>query len=446
MIKLRDYQKECIQAITKSEKQSRLIVMPTGSGKTITFLSYLINTGKKALILAHTVDLVRQTYEVLKSMNPKFHFDVLNKNTDLFKTQIIVSTIQSLMCGNTLKKLKNIGIDILIIDEAHHALSNSYLKAIQELEFNANKQKILLGFTATPMRGDTRNLNEVFEEEVYRKEIFELIEKGILTDIKGYRIKTGVNLTGIRTQYGDFSQSELTAVVNTEERNELALKSFFDICPNKKTIIFCTNIKHSEDIAKVFIKNGIKCKAVHGKLPRNKRFQIIEDFKKGNIQVITNCQLFTEGFDEPSIEAIIMARPTKSLPLYLQMMGRGIRISPGKKYCTLIELTDNSYQICSLPKLIHENADKSKPYRDGESLLGYNKDIRENHAEIISSDFQIHKLEFKPFELLEKSKSTKGMATENQIELLKKFKIDFVPPLSYSMASLMLKNHRRGHG
>lgn len=445
MIKLRDYQLECLDALKTSDNNSNLVVLPTGSGKTIIFLSYLIQTNKKALILVHTLDLVKQTYEVLKNLKPDFKFQILNKKTKIDENQIIISTIQSVSMGKTLERLKENEFEALIIDEAHHALSNSYLKIIHEMKFN-DENKILIGFTATPVRGDGQSLSKVFKNEVYRKEIFEMIEKNILTDVIGYRIKTGVDLKGVRTKFGDFAQYELTAVVNTIERNELAVKSYEKICKDKKTLIFCVDIQHSEDLANIFRENGIHCEAVHGKLDKIKRDKLIEDFKSGKIKVLTNCQLLTEGFDCPSIESLIMARPTRSLALYLQMLGRGLRIFPTKKECILVELTDNSHSIYNLPKLVHDDAEIILEFENGESLKRYREICIDRDKNKLLSNKEIFQEQYSPFKNQNSHISTNGMATENQISILRRLGIEFIPPLSYNIAKLLIINHKRNNG
>lgn len=447
MITLRDYQKECLDVLLNNKNSSKLVVLPTGSGKTVIFLSYLLKENKKSLILAHTIDLIKQTHSVLKKMSPDTKCAILKKNTDIDSNKIIISTIQSTQSAKALSRLKAANFDIIIIDEAHHSASESYLKLINSLGFINNKKKKLIGFTATPVRGDGKSIRTIFNEEVYRKDILDLVDKGILTDIIGYRVKTGTSLLGIHSWKGDFNSKELTAAINTDERNAITLKSFLDICPNKKTIIFCASIIHAKNICEIFQQKGISCKAIHGKLKREEREQILSDFKQGKIQVVTNCQLLTEGFDEPSVEALIMARPTKSFPLYMQMLGRGIRTFPGKKNCVLIELTDNSPSVCTLSNIVNENAEKFCSFEDGESLTKFKRKFDIKHAECLPDDYKIVKEEFNPYAFLETANQiTSNPATQNQIDLLNKLEIEYKLPLNYTMALVLIKNHRIKNG
>ena len=184
-----------------------------------------------------------------------------------------------------------------------------------------------------------------------QKNIMEMIEAGFLSDIKGWRIKTNIELKGIRIQRGDFNSKQLSSIINTENRNELICDAFKKLLSGKKSILFCTDIQHCESLSKTFNNNGLRCKSIHGNLTREEQRIRLQEFKHGKTNILTSCQLLTEGFDEPSIEAIMLCRPTKSPGLYIQMVGRGLRIHPGKDKCYVVDVTDNAHDICAFPTL-----------------------------------------------------------------------------------------------
>ena len=213
-------------------------------------------------------------------------------------------------------------------------------------------------------------MGDFFDKIVYSKTAGELIQAGHLSPISGRRILTSFNLNKVRTRMGDFAVNELASVVNTKDRNKFIVEKFKEHCPTRKAIVFCVDVKHCQDVAQVFNSHGIIAEPVWGNMDKDQRKKVLKGFSKGNIQVVTSCGVLTEGFDEPSIQAIVMARPTKSKGLYIQMAGRGLRKHPGKEDCLILDFTDqyhNLNSIISLNKAIPEakyiDADKPKVER-----------------------------------------------------------------------------------
>lgn len=370
---LRDYQKECVYAIEKHflKNHSQLIQMPTGSGKTIVFLNYLSKNSRKSLIVCPSKDLVLQTYERSKLFfQPENVF--AKTSSVLANSDHYILTAASLWRGRTLDFMLTQNIDTLVLDECHHSCSKEYLSFIQKLR-KKNPHLKILGFTATPERLDKGDLLFTFEKITFQMNILDLIEKGHLCDIRAYKIKTGQAFSDKSISGGDFTKIALKELDN-ESRNSLIVKTYLEYCNKKKTLIFCVNIEHAEKLAIAMNEKGIKCMAIHGKLTTAKRKYIIEKFRDGEIDVVTNCQLLTEGFDEPSIENLIIARPTKSKSLYSQMIGRGLRNHPGKKICELYELADNSHNILTFDCLAFEDK-KIREYPDGISLSSLRKEV-----------------------------------------------------------------------
>jgi len=403
-MKLYPYQKKIFDAAIEHYKHQNnlMIVVPTGGGKTV-ILSHLIkHFNLRTLVVAHTKELIDQCRNTLSIQNIK--------NAE-------VRTIQS--CYRDVDKWSD--FDFLIVDECHRSCTISYLKLIEKF----NKKKIL-GLTATPFRSDGQKLEYIFGKKISPLNLIDMIENGLLCDFEGYRVKTSQSLRGISTKKGDFVSSKLAAVVNVKNRNELIVGEYKNISPGEKALCFSVNIKHAIDLQKEFELNGISAKAVHGKLSRENRIEYIEQFKKDKIKVLINCQILTEGFDEPSVTCLLMARPTLSKVLYMQMIGRGSRNFPGKSTCKVIEFTDNSYNVCSLDDLL-EKSSKTHTITRGERLSRFRKRINElldDSGELVVEKYKVVE---KPF--------GERAATPWQINFIKKFNVEFSEDLTELQAN-----------
>jgi ATP-dependent helicase IRC3 len=355
-MKLRPYQEKVISDAISGFKETnrQLIVLPTGSGKTVVFSHIVQKLNRKTLIVAHTKELIEQSERTLKTIVKNVPYKVMS--------------IQKASVHLSRGKLKNQGYEFLIIDECHRSGALSYQNLIERLSQEGNLK--ILGTTATPFRSDGQRMKDIFGEPICSFTMIDMIKEGFLCDYEGYRVRTDCSLKGISTQKGDFISARLAPIINVKNRNELIVNEWKKIASECKTLCFTANIAHAEDLAKSFRDKGITCEAVHGELSKTRRQSILKDFKEGIITVITNCQILTEGFDEPSITCLLMARPTTSKVLYIQMIGRGSRTFPGKSLCKVIEFTDNEYDVCSIEDIFEANAKKYK-IRHGERLSDY---------------------------------------------------------------------------
>ena len=305
---------------------------------------------------------------------------------------ITVKTFHSINFQKSHDEIFSQNFDLIVIDEAHHSECKTIQRFLKTYR-KAHKPCKILGVTATPERADEKSLLNTFDKLTFSKDIFWMIKNNYLCDIEAYRIKTNQTFND-SIQNSDFCPNFLK-VLDNDSRNSLIYKTFVENCSNKKTIIFCININHCEKIAQFFQKNSIKSSAIHGGLTKNAREKILSDFRSGDIQVLTNCQLLTEGFDEPSIEAIIIAKPTRSKSLYSQMIGRGLRTFPKKSMCYLYELTDNSHKICNFLCLNPSMTfDSQVSYKNGSKLSS----LQEN--EIVLEEINLKK---EIFDILEKN-------------------------------------------
>lgn len=409
---LRPYQKDAIKAATLSFliKKNNLLVLPTGSGKTVVFSLIAKEMGLKTLVVSHTREIVDQISITSKKLNIP---------------HIKSISIQSCSHAKTIEKLKKEGFDLLVIDECHRSHAKSYKKLIDNLG-----HKNLLGVTATPFRTDKKNLKEIYGDAIFNMSLIQMIEEGFLCDYEGYRVETKVSLNVLRKQRGDFSDRQLSSVINVSNRNKIIVNEYKNLSSNEKSLCFCADVKHAMDLREEFVSNGITCECIHGAVPVAKRRQILKDFKEDKIQVVTNCQVLTEGFDEPSIKCLIMARPTCSKVLYMQMIGRGSRLFPGKKICKVIEFTDNNFDVCFLEDLLEKKVEKFR-IPDGQTLREGFKRLQKILSEL-GEETVITKNIIIPKTIYERP------ASDWQIQQLNKLGICFEHPLTEFIANYLI--------
>ncbi|NGX59129.1 MAG: putative DNA repair helicase RadD [Chlamydiae bacterium] len=347
MLTPREYQLEALEAINDCWANGitrQLVSLPTGVGKTIIFalLAKLLNT--KTLIVAHTEELINQAYDKLKVVWPEADVGIVKAGTNEIYSQVVIASIQTASRMKRLGKLKQQSFDLLIIDEAHHAAAASYERLVRELGFfDEDPSKLLVGVTATPKRGDGVGLGSIFQEIVFERSISTMIRGGYLAPLLGKQVHTKIDLRGIGVRAGDFITSELARAVNTSGRNQLIIENYKAFAEDrKKTLAFCVDVQHAKDLADAFNECDISAKAVYGDMDKEERAQSLQDFKDGKYQMLTNCLLLTEGFDERAVDCVIMSRPTKSASLFTQMIGRGTRTFPTKKNCLILDFCDNS--------------------------------------------------------------------------------------------------------
>lgn len=332
-IQLRDYQQECIELIDKLEPGSYLIQMATGCGKTATFTN--IKRKGRVLVLAHREELVTQP---IKYYNCPVGIEMANNKSN--GEEVVIASIMSLT--HRLNKFKPDDFDLIIIDEAHHAAAKSYKKILEYF-----RPRLILGFTATPNRGDKVRLDDVFQKIIFQKDLKWAIKNKYLTDIYCMRVNIGYDISGVAKRMGDFAPSELEEALDTDVLNK-AIAEAYNKYAKGQTLIFATSVKHCEDIAKE-IPGAVAVTA-----ETKNREELIKKFTNREIPVLVNCMIFTEGTDMPLVETVMIARPTQNSSLYTQMVGRGLRLYPGKEKLVLIDLvgTTGKASLCTAPTLL----------------------------------------------------------------------------------------------
>ena len=350
-IKLFDYQEDMKERIEKALRLHRSVMaqMPTGTGKTYLLTavidSFVSNNPKeKVWIVAHRRELVSQIDETVR----KFHFYSAS-NTSSLLSSVKAMSIQWLM-----RHYDEIEEEpgMIVIDEAHHALAKTY----KEMWERFPKAKFL-GLTATPCRLNGKGFTDLFDVLVQSWNIPEFISKGRLATYDFVSIKSdGVTQRLIdslqkRGADGDYQNKEMDMLLNKKPSIERLYQSLEEFGKDRKGIVYAINISHAQKITKLYQEHGVKAIAIDSKTPATERQQDIEAFKKGDIQVLVNVDIFSEGFDCPDVEFVQLARPTLSLAKYLQMVGRGLRVAKGKKNCVIIDNV-GLYQVFGLPSQV----------------------------------------------------------------------------------------------
>jgi ATP-dependent helicase IRC3 len=355
---LRPYQKEAISAVLTARKrgvQRLLLCLPTGAGKTVIFAHLAQMARRGVLVLAHRSELLLQAQEkIQRGLPPEIQVAIeAGEQKAPAEAKIVLCSIRSLREERLQQLLQGRDIGLVIYDECHHATAEDNLRVLTQIGvFQKQWQGTLLGVTATTSRADGIGLGRVFEEIVYSRSLTQMVEEGYLAPLKGYRITTQTPLPALSDQGQDFDPEELAEVVDVEDRNALIARTLQEFARDRRILVFCVNVNHAFHLSKALNHLSIPTKTVHGMMPALERADTLKRFAIANLQAITNVAVLTEGFDDPGVSCIAMARPTRSSALYLQCIGRGMRLAPGKKECIILDFVDLSLlEIVTLPTL-----------------------------------------------------------------------------------------------
>jgi len=354
-LSLRDYQQECLDVILAKYQagvRRQLVSMATGAGKTVVFSHVIKTIRKPTLVLAHTNELLSQARDKIQMILPGVSVGIVNGTSKEIDRNIVIASIQSARQPKTLSQLVNRGFEVLIADECHHFAAESCREVISALGFDGTNNKLMVGFTATPFRQDGLGLGEVFDEIVFEKSIGSLIEEGYLCPPTGIRVATDLDLREVALTRGDFSAKGMATVMNTAEVRALTVQTYLEHAKERPTICFACSVDHALCLANDFRAAGVRSETVHGQTSPEDRERIISAYRGGEIDVITNCQVLTEGFDMPATSCVLVARPTSSKGLYQQMVGRGLRRSPDKRDCLVIDFNDSTHTLCNASVLM----------------------------------------------------------------------------------------------
>lgn len=418
---LRPYQQEARTAVEsewEAGNSRTLLVLPTGCGKTIVFAKISedrVRAGDRVLILAHRGELLDQAADKIKSATglicstEKAEQSCLDSDSRWYR--VTVGSVQSLMRQSRLDRFSTDYFQTIIIDEAHHAVSDSYQRVLQY--FDGAR---VLGVTATPDRGDMRELGNVFDSLAYEYTLPQAIKEGYLSPIRAVTIPLKLDLSGVGMQSGDFKPGDLdTALDPYLYQIAEEMKKY---CASRKTVVFLPLIKTSQKFRDILNDSGFRAAEVNGN--SDDRAEVLADFDAGKYNVLCNSMLLTEGWDCPSVDCVIVLRPTKVRSLYCQMVGRGTRLCEGKDHLLLLDFLWHTerHELCRPAHLICDNKEVAQQMtEDLAEQAGCEMDIEEA-AQTASDEVQQQREE----------------ALAKQIAACKARKRKLVDPLQYEMS------------
>lgn len=415
--KLRPYQQQArdrIHAEWDAGHTRTLLVLPTGTGKTIVFASVAadqVRAGDRVLILAHRGELLEQAADKLQRSTGLVSAVEKAESTCLDSWfRVVVGSVQTLQRTARLERFPQDYFGTIIIDEAHHAITDGYRRILDY--FSGAK---VLGVTATPDRGDMRNLGEVFDSLAFEYKLTDAIKEGYLCKIMAQTIPLQLDITSVTMSGGDYAVGDLGTALDPyleQIAAEMARR-----CKSRKTVVFLPLIKTSQKFRDLLNTYGFRAAEVNGQ--SDDRRQVLADFDAGKYNVLCNSMLLTEGWDCPSVDCVVVLRPTKVRSLYSQMVGRGTRLSPGKTDLLLLDflwMTDR-HELCRPADLVCEDRTVARQMTETLAESGCPEDIEEAAAQA-SEDVVAQREE----------------ALAKQLEEQRRKKAKLVDPLQYEMS------------
>lgn len=417
-MELRPYQNTAKEKVFEQWEQGykkTLLVLPTGTGKTIIFAKITeecVRRGKRVLILAHRGELLDQAADKIKKVTGlECAVEKAEKSCRDSWYRVTIGSVQTLMRENRLNTFDYQYFNTIIIDEAHHCISESYQRILNYFN-NAD----VLGVTATPDRGDMKNLGQVFESLAFEYTLPKAIKEGYLSPIKALTIPLRLDLSAVSMQAGDFKAAEIGTAL--DPYLEQIAQEMTKYCADRKTVVFLPLIKTSQKFRDLLDKHGFNAAEVNGS--SEDRAQTLKAFEENKYNVLCNSMLLTEGWDCPDVDCIVVLRPTKVRSLYCQMVGRGTRLAEGKDHLLLLDFLWHTerHELCHPANLICETPEvAAKMTENMNNATGYPVDI-EDAVKEAESDVVAEREE----------------ALAKQLEAMKQRKRKLVDPLQFEMS------------
>ena len=416
-MELRPYQEEAREAVWGEWEQGRdktLLVLPTGCGKTIVFATIAedsVKKGSRVLILAHRGELLDQAADkIMKATGLGCSVEKAEQSCLGQWYRVTVGSVQTLMRAKRLEQFSRDHFGTIIIDEAHHAVSESYQVILRYFD----KAKVL-GVTATPDRGDQKNLGKVFDSLAYEYTLPQAIKEGYLTPIRALTVPVKIDFTKVGTSAGDYKPNDIATAL--DPYLERIAEEMAKHCTGRKTVVFLPLIKTSQKFRDILNRHGFRAAEVNGN--SDDREQILKDFADGRYNVLCNSMLLTEGWDCPEVDCIVVLRSTKVRALYCQMIGRGTRLAKGKDHLLLLDFLWHTerHELCRPACLIAENEEISEKMTEKIAEAGCPVDLEE--MEQAASEDVVRDRE---------------AALAEKLEKLKKRKSKLVDPMQYAMS------------
>lgn len=449
MFQLRPYQAEAKQAILAAWDEGyrkTLLVLPTGCGKTVVFSSVTenqVNKGHRVLIMAHRGELLDQAADKLKEASGLDSVLEKAESTSLGSfLPVTVGSVQSLAQEKRLARFPNDYFQDIIVDEAHHCLSDSYKRVLDHFP-----QANILGVTATPDRGDMKNLGEFFDSKAYEYSMTDAIREGYLCPIKAQMIPLELDIGSVGLSSGDFAAGEIGCAL--EPYLYQIAQEMKTYCQGRKTVVFLPLIATSQKFCRMLNDIGLSAAEVNGN--SDDRSEVLADFENGRYDVLCNSMLLTEGWDCPSVDCIVILRPTKIRSLYQQMVGRGMRLSPGKENLLLLDFLwmTARHDLCRPSALISKDEkiaqmidERMKSDEDGVDLIDAEeqaeRDILAEREAALAK--QLSEMRGKKRKLVDPLQYALSIAAEDLTNYVPTFAWEMAPPSEKQIAFL----ERRG--
>ena len=360
-LELKQHQREALDALQAMRDRHETIALlyhATGTGKTVTAVMDAKRCGGRTLFLAHTQELVNQAADAFRNLWPEVTVGRYMEAIKEPDAHVVCGSVQSVALH--LEDFREDAFSYLIVDEAHHAAADTYQKILAYFH-----PAFTLGLTATPERtDDNRAILDIFKNTAHKLDIRTAVEIGELVPIRCIRIHTNIDLTRVRFNSVQYNIRDLESKIYVPERNQLIVDTWLQYVRDKRTVVFCASVRHAEQIAELFRRVGVSAAAVSGGMKSAERREFQDRFVRREILVLCACDLLNEGWDCPEIEVLFMARPTMSRVLYIQQLGRGMRLFPGKESLMVFDFVDNASQY-NMPQSLHRLF-KLKEYRPGQ--------------------------------------------------------------------------------
>lgn len=414
---LRPYQTEAVQAILSEWEGGRrrtLLVLPTGTGKTIVFSAVIaecVREGRRVLVLAHRGELLEQAADKLRRATGLMcATEKAEESAAGSWYRVVVGSVQTLMRPQRLERFDPGYFDAIVIDEAHHCLADSYQRVLKHFP-----EARVLGVTATPDRSDMRNLGQYFESLAYEYTLPKAIREGYLSPIRALTIPLELDISQVGVSAGDFKAGELGSAL--DPYLERIADEMLTACAGRKTVVFLPLVATSQKFRDILIAKGLRAAEVNGE--SSDRAEVIRDFAAGKYDVLCNSMLLTEGWDCPEVDCIVVLRPTKSRSLYCQMVGRGTRIAPGKDHLLLLDFLwhTSRHELCRPAALICESPDVAQKMTENLEASWEAVDLEEAEAKAASDVI-----------------AEREAALARQLEEMRRRKRKLVDPLQFEMS------------
>ena len=373
MLALRDYQRDGVEAVLGAFDRGMrrpAVVWPTGAGKTVGFAHIAsqwlaANPGRRVLALAHTTELVDQMISKFRSVAPGVRVGRVQAHANETLARIVCASVQTLRAENRRRMIRDVGL--IIVDECHHAVASTYLQILEHygaLGPQRADSAVAVGFTATMMRGDDKSLGAIWQDIVHQVSIGDMIAAGYLVRPRGLHIEVdNLDLSAVRVSRGDYHEGQLGAAIEESLAPQAIAKAVAEHAPDRKLILFAPTVSSAGVIADALNASGRPTGLIHGGMAPGARKAVLDAYRARETPILANCQIATEGFDDPETDGVVIARPTRSPVLYRQMAGRALRPWPGKFDALLLDVVGatKAHSLVSGVELFGEKPEVKEP-------------------------------------------------------------------------------------